>query len=133
MRVSANLVRSSDGHDDMATGDIWSREEVDACVADYLRMLALELNGQRYNKSAHATALMQALDGRSRGSVEFKHCNISAVMLDLGWPTINGYKPRDNVQGLLLEAVEAQLAAWPELQEAAQAFVSRPAIAIDAT
>lgn len=117
----------------MATGDSWSREEVDACVADYLQMLALELTGQRYNKSAHATALMQKLDGRSRGSVEFKHCNISAVLLDLGWPAINGYKRRDNVQGLLLEAVEAQLAARPELQDAAQAFVSRPAIAVDVT
>ena len=40
----------------------WSREEVEACVADYLRMLTLELNGQRYNKTEHAEALLNLLD-----------------------------------------------------------------------
>ena len=75
----------------MATGEDWSRLEVEACVADYLRMLTLELNGQRYSKTEHAKALMQRLDGRSRPSIEFKHCNISAVMLALGYPNIDGY------------------------------------------
>ena len=50
----------------MATGEDWSRIEVEACVADYLQMLTLELNGQRYSKAEHARALMQKLDGRSR-------------------------------------------------------------------
>lgn len=30
----------------MATGEDWSELEVEACVADYLHMLTLELNGQ---------------------------------------------------------------------------------------
>lgn len=112
----------------MATGEDWSQIEVEACVADYLRMLTLELNGQRYNKTEHARALLQVLDGRNRGSIEFKHCNISAVMLALGYPYIDGYKPRGNFQTALLPRVVAeQLEGNVALQEATQAAVLRPA------
>ena len=38
----------------MATGTPWSREEVEACVADYLRMLTLELNGQVMQRGSSA-------------------------------------------------------------------------------
>lgn len=98
-------------------------------MADYLRMLILELNGQSYDKTAHARTLMQKLNGRSRGSVEFKHCNISAVMLELGYPYINGYKPRANYQALLLDVVEAQVSVNQALDDAAMAAVLRPAAA----
>jgi hypothetical protein len=111
----------------MARGDNWSRVEVEACVASYLTMLALELNGQRYNKTEYAETLMRKLDGRSRGSVEFKHCNISAVLLALGYPSINGYKPRSNYQSELLNVVESQLAGNTIVDAAAQAAVERPA------
>lgn len=114
----------------MARGDDWSRVEVEACVASYLTMLALELNGQRYNKTEHAEALMRKLDGRNRGSVEFKHCNISAVLLALGYPSINGYKPRSNYQSELLDVVESQLEGNTVIDTAAQAAVERPAIEI---
>lgn len=107
----------------------WSREEVEACVADYLLMLTLELNGQRYNKTEHANALMKLLNGRNRASVEFKHANVSAVMVALGYPYIDGYKPRDNYQALLVDAIEAQLMANDELQSAVQAAVLRPVTA----
>ena len=114
----------------MARGDSWSRVEVEACVASYLTMLTLELNGQRYNKTAYAEALMRKLDDRNRGSVEFKHCNISAVLLDLGYPSISGYKPRFKYQHELVDVVESQLAANPVIDAAAQAAVERPAIEI---
>jgi hypothetical protein len=116
----------------MPKGSDWSRLEVEACVADYLRMLTLELNGQRYGKTEHANALLRMLDGRSRQSVEFKHCNISAVMLSLGYPYIDGYKPRGNFQAMLADVVESQLEHAPELQDAVQAAVFRPAIAVAA-
>ena len=114
----------------MAERSDWSREEVEACVADYLQMLELELNGQRYNKTEHANALMRKLNGRSRRSVEFKHCNISAVMIALGYPYIDGYKPRGNYQAMLVDTVEAQLDSNHELQAAVQAAVLRPATAM---
>jgi len=113
----------------MAQGEDWSLLEVEACVADYLEMLTLELNGQRYSKTEHANALMKRLDGRNRPSIEFKHCNISAVLLSLGYPHINGYKPRGNVQGLLFDVVEAQVGQHAALQQAASAAVNHPATA----
>lgn len=112
----------------MVSGTDWSREEVEACVADYLRMLTLELNGQRYSKRAHARALMQRLEGRSLPSVEFKRCNISAVLIDLDYPYIKGYKRRSNVQSLLAEVVEDLVSADAALQEAALSAVTRPAM-----
>lgn len=111
----------------MAERTHWTREEVEACVADYLRMLTLELNGQRYGKTEHANALMKLLDGRSRASIEFKHANISAVMIALGYPYIDGYKPRGNFQALLLEVVGEQASENTSLQDAVHAAVSRPA------
>lgn len=57
----------------------WSREEVEAIVADYLHMLTLELSGQSYNKTEHRRRLQAKLNQRSDGSIEFKHCNIRGV------------------------------------------------------
>jgi hypothetical protein len=111
----------------------WSREEVEACVADYFRMLTLELNGQRYNKTEHAEELLNLLDRRNRASVEFKHANISAVMVALGYPYIDGYKPRGNYQAMLVDVVETQLLVNEELQAAVQAAVLRPATAAPVT
>lgn len=114
----------------MASNPDWSREEVEACVADYLDMLTLELNGQRYNKRAHARALMTRLNQRSLPSIEFKRCNISAVLIELGYPYIGGYKRRDNVQTMLIDAVEARLSVDQALQDAVQAAVQRPAMPV---
>ena len=114
----------------MATGEDWSRLEVEACVADYLQMLTLELNGQRFIKTNRIQDLMLRLDGRSRSSVEYKFRNISMVMEELGWPAVTGYKSLENYQLLLLEVVELQLQSNVALQEAVQAAVERPATAM---
>jgi len=113
----------------MATGEDWTRFEVEVCVADYLQMLALQLNGQRFNKSERIQALVQRLDGRSRGSVEYKFRNVSAVMETLGWPTVTGYKSLENYQLLLLDVVESQLLADTTLQASVENAVQRPALA----
>ncbi|MBY0343512.1 MAG: DUF3883 domain-containing protein [Sphingomonadales bacterium] len=67
-------------------------------------MLTDDLAGLSYNKAAHNRAL-QERTGRSRGSIEFKHQNISAVMLGLGQPWIPGYKPAANFQNALVDGV----------------------------
>ena len=126
--MPVNLVTGK--RDDMARGTDWSHEEVEACVADYLHMLTLELNGQRYSKTAHARALAERLDGRNRPAIEFKHCNISAVLLALGYPYIDGYKPRGNYQALLFDVVGGQAQSNDALQAAAQSAVLRPAVMI---
>lgn len=106
----------------------WTREEVEAIVADYLHMLTLELSGQQYNKAQHRRNLRTKLEQRSDGAVEFKHCNISAVMIDLGVPSIRGYQPRGNYQRLLADVVEAQVGAASSLDVAALSAVQQPAI-----
>ena len=106
----------------------WTPEEVAATIAAYLRMLTMELTGQAYNKSEHRRALHQLLPGRSEGAIEFKHCNISAVMMELGFQHVPGYKQRRNFQRqALFEEVIRQIAAWPQLEDAARKAVELPA------
>ena len=81
-------------------GDFWSHEEVEAIVADYFKMLDNELRGIHYNKTEHRRALSILLNTRSDGSIERKHQNISAVLIDQGFPYIAGYKPLRNYQQL---------------------------------
>jgi len=77
-------------------GDDWSREEVEAAVSDYFDMLAMELRGQPFNKAEHNRNLQKLLKNRPKGSIERKHQNISAVLIELGYPYIDGYKPLGN-------------------------------------
>jgi hypothetical protein len=91
--------------DEKPTGTDWSDREVDLIVADYFDMLRLELAGETYVKK-HRNEALQKLTGRSRGSIEFKHENISAVLLKLGLPWIRGYKPAHHYQGALLGGIE---------------------------
>jgi hypothetical protein len=83
----------------------WSRVEVEAVVADYLVMLKDELQQRAYNKTEHRRLLSAMLENRSDGSIERKHQNISAILIEIGHPWINGYKPLGNYQGLLAEVV----------------------------
>lgn len=83
----------------------WSRDEVEATVADYFSMLREELAGRVVNKARHNEGLRNQLRGRSKGSVEFKHANISAVLNLHDYPYIDGYKPRFNFQALLEQVV----------------------------
>jgi hypothetical protein len=82
----------------------WSESEVEVTVEDYFNMLRLELTGHKYNKTEHRRALMESLNNRSNASVELKHQNISAVLIEMGIPYIDGYKPRSNYQRSLLPA-----------------------------
>jgi hypothetical protein len=95
--------------------DDWTEAENRAIVDDYLAMLALECAGKSYSKTEHRNALIEVMgDTRSRGSIERKHQNISAVMLQLGLPYIKGYKPLSNIQEALRTEVRHRLEASPE-------------------
>jgi len=86
------------------TGTPWSDQEIDLIVADYFNMLKMELVGEGYVKSHHNAALREMI-GRSAGSIEYKHQNISAVLRLLGHPWIDGYKPAENFQNALIDGV----------------------------
>jgi len=110
----------------------WSEFEVEAVITDYFAMLLKELRGEGYSKTAHRHALAKLLDERSDGSVEFKHQNISAVLIRLGFPYIEGYKPRGNYQQLLADAVRARLINNREIEPAVAATVEADAEPVEA-
>jgi hypothetical protein len=99
-------------------GEDWSLDEVEVIVADYFAMLRAELAGEPCSKTAHRRALAPQLNGRSEPSIEFKHANISAVMVAYGLPYIDGYKPRGNYQQLLEQSVLEYLAGAPRFFDA---------------
>ena len=110
----------------MSRGSNWDRFEVEAIVDDYLSMLESELAGTPYNKAAHRRRLMSKLAGRTEQSIEYKHANISAALLDLSFPYIDGYKPRSNYQALLAEVVAERLESRLQLHALAAADADRP-------
>lgn len=92
------------------TGLDWTPREIDLIVADYFDMSRLELAGGTFNKAARNRALQERTH-RSKGSIEYKHRNISAVLSKLGHRWIAGYKPMFNFQTALLEGIERYLSA----------------------
>ena len=70
------------------------------------------------SRTEHRIELNQLIK-RSKGAIEYKHQNISAVLMELGLPWINGYKPASNYQTALFDAIGRHLEARPDLLEPA--------------
>lgn len=83
----------------------WSKQEAALIVADYFQMLSAEMAGRPYTKTAFRERLAPLLNNRTKGSIEFKHQNISAILIELGQPYVKGYSPRYNYQQLLKDVV----------------------------
>ena len=83
----------------------WSELEVELIISNYFEMLSIELLNKAYSKADYRRKLLPLLNNRSEGSVEFKHQNISAVLIYLGQPYIRGYLPRYNYQKILKDKV----------------------------
>lgn len=109
-------------------GDNWSRVEVEATVADYFDMLYKQESGLDYNKTEHRHRLAQLLNRRSDGAIEYKHQNISAVLRDMGFPWILGYKPMGNYQQLLYDVVLNRFQANQALEDIVSVQVDQPAV-----
>ncbi|MGD8214806.1 hypothetical protein [Aestuariimicrobium sp. Y1814] len=88
---------------------VWSDDEIEALLDEYLKLLRAELRGQKLVK-AEANREVERRTGRTKGSIEFKFCNLSAALDDLGYPWVKGYKPRGNYQASLSTAAERRLA-----------------------
>ncbi|WP_341897563.1 DUF3883 domain-containing protein [Ferrovibrio terrae] len=95
------------------SSDSWADEENDLIVADYFAMLVDDAGRRSYSKTEHRRALLPRLNGRSEGSIEFKHQNISAVLKGMGEDWIRGYKPASNYQLSLEDAVDRWLKLNP--------------------
>jgi hypothetical protein len=116
--------------DESKVGTDWQDGELDVIVADYFGMFVSDLSGQPYVKSRHNAAIMAQI-GRTQGSVEFKHQNISAVLDELGMPWIPGYKPRSNYQNAILDAIDRFLSKQPDILESAVNLPPAPVLTSD--
>lgn len=108
--------------------DSWSNTEVELIVADYFNMLSFEMKGEAYSKAEHRRALLPLLANRSEGSVEFKHQNISAVLINLGQFYIKGYLPRNNYQKILEDKVLEYLIKKPTFENQFKKFAEKEVI-----
>lgn len=82
----------------------WTEIENNVIVEGYFEMLAADLSGQQYKKSEHNRNL-QSIIKRTRGAIEYKHQNISAILMELGETWIPGYAPATNYQRSLVSVV----------------------------
>lgn len=106
----------------------WSRQEVEAAVADYFAMLRAERSGVEYSKTEHRRKLSKLLIGRTDGSIERKHQNISAALIELGMPYVEGYKPLSNYQQLLFDVVADQIDHSRDLHTVLEAEAAQPVV-----
>jgi hypothetical protein len=67
------------------------------------------------------------LPARSKASIEYKHCNISAVLVELGVPPLAGYRPPFNYQQLLVPSCFGGHRMRRSFDEAALRQVETPA------
>ena len=90
----------------------WTAEENAVIVAAYFEMLADEMAGRPYVKAAVRRRLQEGvLSNRTKGSIEYKFCNISSILDEHSEFYIDGYMPYSNVQRDLRTAVEQRLRA----------------------
>jgi hypothetical protein len=105
-------------------GDDWTPREVEVIVRLYVRMLGLDVRGERLVKTEEYRRVIESdLPARSQPSVEYKLRNVSAVMEQMGLPTIRGLRPAENYQRILVAGVERALGI-AELDEALRAHVA---------
>lgn len=95
----------------------WDKTEIELLLKDYFAMLALELKGEKYNKTEFRRNLLEKLPHRKKGAIEFKHQNVSAVMARSGLPYIKGYVPLYHLQQTLADLVTDFLSVNKWLRE----------------
>lgn len=100
-------------HIEGIAGTPWTETEISAVVDGYFRMLTSEKAGIAYSKADNWRRLMTTVR-RSKGSIERKFQNISAVLDVLGAQWINGYKPLAHYQDALVPAVERNIRREPD-------------------
>ncbi len=109
-------------------GAAWTNLEIEATVAAYEDMLRKELRGVRYTKSDVVSDLMRLMPARTRGAVELKLQNISAIRAELGLPWIDGYKPMAHYQSSLRDAVVGRANPRERINEAVAQFGEAPVV-----
>jgi hypothetical protein len=105
-----------------APGDAWQADELDLLLDAYFQLMMDERSGGEPVKADLNRRLQSALPARSRGSIEYKLQNVSAVLDDLGKPWIDGYKPAPHYQAALKPAAARWLRAHSAIAEALESY-----------
>jgi hypothetical protein len=121
-------VRMNEPEPEGTRGAAWTRLEIEATVAAYEDMLRKELRGVRYTKSDVVRDLMKLMPARTRGAVELKLQNVSAVRAELGLPWIDGYKPMAHYQSALRDVVVSRADPRNRINEAVAEFGKTPVV-----
>ena len=117
-----------DRFDLLDVGNAWDWLECEAIVRDYFDMLNKEIAGERFVKAVYYRNLMPTLNNRNRGSIESKHRNISAIMIELGQPYIKGLTPMFNYQKQLKQVVLAYFAGHQDELEGMIVIAADPVL-----
>ena len=91
----------------------WSPIEVLEIISLYQSFLNYQLRGEKYQKASAVRVYMARLD-RTRGSIEAKLMNVSAVLQALGMPAciVKGYKPLANFAVDMIDPVKKTFADY---------------------
>jgi hypothetical protein len=87
----------------------WDATEISVIVDAYFDLLHRDLAGEQFVKREVVRGLETRLRRRTRGSIEYKFENISAVLEEDGLAFLRGYVPQHNYQQALKVAVLAEL------------------------
>ncbi|MFC1559176.1 HNH endonuclease [Gemmatimonadota bacterium] len=88
------------------SGSTWSDQELEATIESYFVMLRREQLNEKINKAEVNRQLRSLeLSERTKGSVEYRMQNISAVLQELMHPIIRGYVPQENVGSHVSERI----------------------------
>jgi hypothetical protein len=85
-------------------------------------MLQRERRGEPYVKADVVRELGRILPARSKGSIERKFQNVSAILDEAGLPWIDGYEPLSNYQDELAIGVMAAVGSQRRLSEGLEAY-----------
>ena len=108
-------------------GNQWDWLESEAVVSDYFEMLDREVSGVALDSAKHRDALLKKLNKRTAKSIEDKYRNISALLVEMGQPYIQGFKPMYRYSSQLQQVVLAHLAGHLEQFEQRVADIGRVA------
>jgi hypothetical protein len=106
------------------TGESWTTYEIEQVLGLYMNMYLRAANGEKFSKSGAFLDMSKRLGVRSKSSVALKMCNISSVMIGLGWPHLPGMGPMPNIQGALVPHVVAALERFHALDDSARKLVA---------
>ena len=89
---------------------LWSKAELQAAVSAYARLWREQQSGKDPAKAEMLSGLLHGpLSARTKGSIEYRMANISAVMVAAGKPFAQGYVPAKNVGPKNFAVIEQML------------------------